>query len=217
MKRDNPKEDILKMVRQALGKGDQFPEAPELASPVLKPLNEEIEISFAENFVKTKGIFNFCEDERELISRLSAYLSKNGLTKIFIWEKALADKFANASFKFSQNDKDFINAEVGITTCDALIARTGSIIVSNGTDAGRRLGIYPHIHIVVAYTSQIVTEIADGMSLMRANYNNRIPSMVSLVTGPSRTADIEKTLVLGAHGPKELVLFLLDDNTNTEA
>jgi L-lactate dehydrogenase complex protein LldG len=48
---------------------------------------------------------------------------------------------------------------------------------------------------------------------MQDKYNTDVfPSMVSLTTGPSRTADIEKTLVLGAHGPKEIILFFIDDN-----
>jgi L-lactate dehydrogenase complex protein LldG len=66
------------------------------------------------------------------------------------------------------------------------------------------------VHIVVAYTSQIVTDLKDGFKLLKDKYGGNIPSMITNVTGPSRTADIEKTLVLGAHGPKELFVFLLD-------
>jgi L-lactate dehydrogenase complex protein LldG len=77
--------------------------------------------------------------------------------------------------------------------------------------SGRRLAIFPPVHIVVASSSQILKDIRDGLDFLRKKYTNRLPSMISLVTGASRTADIEKTLVLGAHGPKELVLFLIDD------
>ena len=76
--------------------------------------------------------------------------------------------------------------------------------------AGRRLSIYPPVHIVLAYTSQIVLDIKDGLKLLKEKYEGSLPSMISNVTGPSRTADIEKTLVLGAHGPKELFVFLLE-------
>jgi L-lactate dehydrogenase complex protein LldG len=92
-----------------------------------------------------------------------------------------------------------------------LIERTGSILVSSRQSAGRRLGIYPPVHIVVASVSQIVPDIKDGLGFIRKKYGNKLPSMISLVTGASRTADIEKTLVMGAHGPRELVLFLIDD------
>jgi len=63
---------------------------------------------------------------------------------------------------------------------------------------------------VLAYTSQLVPDLKDGFALLKQKYGDNMPSMISNVTGPSRTADIEKTLVLGAHGPKELFVFLLD-------
>jgi L-lactate dehydrogenase complex protein LldG len=66
------------------------------------------------------------------------------------------------------------------------------------------------VHIVIAYTSQLVEDIKDGLRLVQERYGDRLPSMISMISGPSRTADIEKTLVLGAHGPKELVLFLVE-------
>jgi len=100
---------------------------------------------------------------------------------------------------------------VGITTCEALIARTGSILISSGSAAGRRLSIYPSIHVVVAYASQLKNDTIDAIQFMNEKYQGQLPSLMSVVAGPSRTADIEKTLVLGAHGPRELFLFLIDD------
>ena len=73
------------------------------------------------------------------------------------------------------------------------------------------LSIFPHHHIVIARTRQLVLDLKDGFQLLKNKYGNQIPSMISTITGPSRTADIEKTLVLGAHGPKELFVFLVDD------
>jgi L-lactate dehydrogenase complex protein LldG len=64
---------------------------------------------------------------------------------------------------------------------------------------------------VVAFAHQIVPEFIDAFDVIRERYQGEMPSMISTITGPSRTADIEKTLVLGAHGPKEIVLFLLQD------
>jgi L-lactate dehydrogenase complex protein LldG len=54
-------------------------------------------------------------------------------------------------------------------------------------------------------------DIKHGLALIRDRYGNKLPSLVSAITGPSRTADIEKKLVLGAHGPKDLYVFLLED------
>src|SRR5690606_3670257 len=135
---------------------------------------------------------------------------KEKLRKMYAWEPNIQDLLAQYDFPIYISDQGFMEAEVGITGCEALIARSGSILVSNGTAAGRRLGIYPHVHIVIAYTSQLVWDIKDGLAFVAERYGDRLPSMINLVTGPSRTADIEKTLVMGAHGPKNLYLFLLE-------
>ena len=67
---------------------------------------------------------------------------------------------------------------------------------------------------MLAYSSQLVPDLKQALAGIRKKYRDNYPSLVTLVSGPSRTADIEKTLVMGAHGPKELYVFLIDD-TNT--
>ncbi len=62
----------------------------------------------------------------------------------------------------------------------------------------------------MATTDQLVFDLSDGLRMLSDKYGKNMPSMVNIATGPSRTADIEKTLVLGAHGPKEVYVFLLD-------
>lgn len=100
--------------------------------------------------------------------------------------------------------------DAGITECDALIAQTGTIIVTSTSAGGRALSVLPPHHIVVALQTQLVGDLTDGFALLRRKYGDRFPSMMSLITGPSRTGDIERILVLGAHGPKELTVILAD-------
>lgn len=103
----------------------------------------------------------------------------------------------------------------GLTTCEALIARFGSVVLTSAQTGGRTLNVFPPTHIVVARTSQIYPELQDFLSLPRwKNDQNELPSLMSIVTGPSRTADIEKTLILGAHGPRELIVLLLNNQTH---
>jgi L-lactate dehydrogenase complex protein LldG len=66
------------------------------------------------------------------------------------------------------------------------------------------------VHICIAWSHQLVYDIADGLQQLREGYAQQFPSLVTLATGPSRTADIEKTLVVGVHGPKEVFCFLVD-------
>jgi L-lactate dehydrogenase complex protein LldG len=152
----------------------------------------------------------FCENEIELFENLLHLAEEKKWRKIYCWEPKLQKLLNNYEFPFYSTDTDFLNADVGITECESLIARNGSVMVSNGNAAGRRLSIYPHVHIVIAYTSQLVLDLKDGFKMLKEKYPENLPSMISNVTGPSRTADIEKTLVLGAHGPKELYVFLLE-------
>jgi len=89
-----------------------------------------------------------------------------------------------------------------------LVARTGSILVSSSSQSGRQLNVFPPIHIVLAHVSQLVNYLDDALISIQQKYGDDLPSAISTITGPSRTADIEKTLVLGAHGPKEFIVFL---------
>jgi L-lactate dehydrogenase complex protein LldG len=204
------KEKLLKKIRKALleKRDNPYPNMEDL--PHYPPANELPEVLFAEAFTAVSGKFVFCEDEVQFIENLLNLAEQHNWRKIYCWEPALQDLFTRYDFPFFETDKDFEQAEVGFTLCEALIVRNGSILLSNAGMAGRRLSIYPPVHIVLAYTSQLVTDLKDGFKLIKNKYGNQLPSMITTVTGPSRTADIEKTLVLGAHGPKELFVFLLD-------
>lgn len=206
-----PKELMLKKIRKALleKRDNPYPQLEE--APLYAANSEALEVLFAEQLTAVSGNFIFCENGVDFIENLLGLADKYKWRKIYCWEPALQNLLSTYEFPFYQTDKDFEQAEVGITMCEALIARNGSIMVSNQNAAGRRLSIFPHHHIVVARTSQLVLDIKDAFQLLKDKYPQAIPSMVSTITGPSRTADIEKTLVLGAHGPKELFVFLIDD------
>jgi L-lactate dehydrogenase complex protein LldG len=210
--RDNTtsKEKLLKKIRKALleKRDNPYPNLEDL--PHYPQTDELLEVVFAKEFTAVSGQFVFCEDELQFIESLLNLADQHKWHKIYCWEPALQEILTRYDYPFFETDKDFDQAEVGFTLCEALIARNGSILLSSAGMAGRRLSIYPPIHIVLAYTSQLVPDLKDGFKLIKTKYGNQLPSMISVVTGPSRTADIEKTLVLGAHGPKELFVFLLD-------
>jgi L-lactate dehydrogenase complex protein LldG len=206
-----PKEHLLKKIRKALleKRDNPYPNLEEM--PLYPETDEMLEVMFAEELTKVSGTFVYCESEISFIENILQLAEEKKWRKIYCWEPALQDLLKTYEYPFYATDKDFELAEVGLTLCDALIARNGSVLLSNGNLAGRRLSIYPHQHVVVAYASQLVLDLKDAFKLIKEKYGNNIPTMLSVTTGPSRTADIEKTLVLGAHGPKELFVFLLDD------
>ncbi len=94
-------------------------------------------------------------------------------------------------------------ADLGVTGCEALVAETGSVLLAH--PEGRAASLLPDTHVVVARPDQVVASLEDALARIR----DRDGSSFTLVTGPSRTADIEKTLVMGMHGPRRLILLLL--------
>jgi L-lactate dehydrogenase complex protein LldG len=100
---------------------------------------------------------------------------------------------------------------VGITVCDALIAQTGSILLTARSAGGRVLSVLPPHHVVVAQANQLVPDLPAAFELLQAKYRDHYPSFITFITGPSRTGDIERILVLGAHGPRILTVIILPD------
>jgi L-lactate dehydrogenase complex protein LldG len=208
---------LLSRIRTALAAGPApAPPAPDWAAPVHPPLlGTDLAVLFAESFRRIGGEFLYCENLAQLGAELRAWLAERlpASQQFYVWEPAMQTMLTTAQVPFQAAEADFrAQAAVGLTSCEALVARTGSILVSPATASGRRLSIYPDQHIVLARPSQVVAEIGDALRVAQARYGTQLPSMLSLTTGPSRTADIEKTLVLGAHGPRRLSLFLLEDD-----
>ena len=121
-------------------------------------------------------------------------------------EKALIiDDSAGADY-----DKATLEAsEVSFSNCDALVAQTGSVLLTSRSAGGRALSVLPPHHVVLATTDQMVPDLPAAMALVRERYGDDLPSLITLHTGPSRTGDIERTIVLGAHGPKKLTVILI--------
>ena len=209
------RENILSRIKQALETPTENPmPKPDFSVGVYTKSQEEYpEVIFAENFKKNNGDFYYCDSPEVFVEELKQLLSRRDEENIYIWDRYLQKLVEKEDIKFMYDDTYFLRAEIGITKCEALIARTGSVLISSRQTSGRRLSIYPPLHIVVAFASQLVYGVQEGLAMIRDKYDDEVfPSMVSLITGPSRTADIEKTLVLGAHGPKEIILFFIDDN-----
>lgn len=203
------KEQMLKKIRQALlqKKDNPFPQFEDAALYHDEETELPWSVLFAERFSAAGGSFVYCEDNLQLAENLVALIGQEKFRRIYAWESTIQDFLKHYDFPFVGSEEGFLDADVGITTCEALIARHGSILVSNASASGRRLSIFPPAHIVIARTAQLVLDIQDGLELMRHQY----PSSFTFITGPSRTADIEKTLVLGAHGPKQVFVFLVDN------
>jgi L-lactate dehydrogenase complex protein LldG len=211
MQESTSREKVLKKVRKALiQKSPSEPGDVDFESNIYAASDEPLEIQFAQRFAALNGKFIFCENEEEFSHVMTALVEENKWKNVTTYDDKIKDLLKKANVPFSDKQNEIVNTDIGVTLCECLVARTGSVFVSSRQAAGRRLPVYSNIHIVAAYTSQLVLNLKDGLNLIKAKYNT-IPSMITSITGPSRTADIEKTLVQGAHGPKEIYVCLIDD------
>jgi len=205
------KENILKKIRKALSQSTPLPfPKSEGSESVFQPAQQEAEIEFAEQFTKLQGRFVFCINRQELAFQLNSLVKKMDWQKVYCLEDNLLQS-AGAQLEGRIVKTDLDNCDVAITSCECLVARTGSIVMSAAQESGRTTSVYAPVHICIAFTSQLMYDIKDALQLIRDKYSDRLPSLVTFATGPSRTADIEKTLVVGVHGPKEVYVFLVED------
>jgi L-lactate dehydrogenase complex protein LldG len=210
MKVSSAKENILKKIRQALSQSTPIPfPQSEGHHTVFQPATQDPEIEFAEQFARLQGKFIFCIDHPEMVAQLNALVSTRGWKKLYCREEKLKTTLKDHLFD-GFSEVELADCDAAVTTCELLIARTGSIVMSAAGPSGRTVSVYAPIHICIAYTDQLVYDIRDGLQLLKEKYQNHLPSLITFATGPSRTADIEKTLVVGVHGPKEVYLFLVD-------
>jgi L-lactate utilization protein LutC len=101
----------------------------------------------------------------------------------------------------------YFAADMGISGVDYLIAETGSLVVLTRSEQPRSLSLLPPIHIAIARPAQIVADLFDWFDDRHSN-NRALPACVSIITGPSKTGDIELKLVTGVHGPGEVHVIL---------
>ncbi len=196
------KENILKKIRQALSNPVPLPfPQSEGANSVFQPATDDLEIIFAQEFIQLMGKFAFCTDEKDMQQQVQQLISQKQWTKIYCNE----DKW-NAAFS---NTINLPGCDASVTGCEYLVARTGTIVLSAAQQSGRTVSVYAPVHICIAYTNQLLYDVKDALQSLKERYAGNMPSLISFATGPSRTADIEKTLVTGVHGPKEVYCFLV--------
>jgi L-lactate dehydrogenase complex protein LldG len=205
MSESSSRTNILKKIKEALVKPTPlpFPKA-EALQDYLQPPQQDLVVEFAEQFTKLQGKFIFCADKNELVEQFNTLCYQKQWTKIYCVE----DEWST-ELQLARLHTDISTAEAAITGCELLVARTGSMVLSSSAN-NRIPSVYAPIHICMAYSSQLVYDIKDALVSVRNKYENSFPSLLTLATGPSRTADIEKTLVVGVHGPKEVYCFLVE-------
>ncbi len=227
----NAREQILSRIRDALRRtahrprvhgaqplpegGPKFDFRPIL--PAVGASFEERRAQFAANSRELKTDFVWLPNPADLENTLIGLRDRDGWKNVGAHSGQLADRAVRAlALPTVRTDQPYDVAalercDAGISECDALVAQTGSVVVSSRGGGGRALSVLPPHHVVLARQEQLVGGLPEAFALLERRYGADYPSMISFITGPSRTGDIERILVLGAHGPRHLTVICVAD------
>ncbi|MCX7697075.1 MAG: lactate utilization protein [Bacteroidales bacterium] len=172
---------------------------------------DDILIQFAQNLLNANGEFYYAESVQELSLAINSLLNRLKVTNVYCTNDELLSLFNTQSYIILNEKDDLSVNEVTIAECEFLCARTGSVVMSSFLSTGRRALFTNDVLVIVARTNQVVYDIEDALLRLTSKYRNRYPSLVTFITGPSRTADIEKEIVLGAQASKRLIVFLYEE------
>lgn len=125
-----------------------------------------------------------------------------------VLKQILADLKAErvASSDNPPNAHDIFQFDVGISNAQAAIAETGTLVLDSACEQHRLVSLVPPVHIAIVNASSIVETLGEALALLRKD--KEISPVVTFITGPSRTADIELTLAIGVHGPQQLYVIV---------
>jgi L-lactate dehydrogenase complex protein LldG len=102
-------------------------------------------------------------------------------------------------------------AEAGITGANFALADTGTVVIESTAQEVRLASTLPERHFILLHPAKILPDHMAAVPLLRQLHRRRSPDFIAFITGPSRTADIERVLTIGAHGPRELHILLLEE------
>lgn len=214
LKTSKARENILRKIRNGLSGHPlpaPYPEAEKESNEVFAASQSAPEETFAAEFIKLGGKFIYCDNEQELLQNLVILHENRGWEQMLCADESLLKLFQKNKLDIALPATMMTeSADACITGCEFLVARTGSVLLSSRQNLGRTAPVYFPVHIVFAYANQVVGDIDDGIKALKKKYGTDLPSMINLATGPSRTADIEKTLVVGVHGPGEVFCFYVN-------
>lgn len=212
MQDNTTKEKVLKKIRASLlsKSPNPFPQI-DIESSVFVRSSDNAIIEFKNQLTAVGGEFFLVEDElafaAEVVELGTQYLWKN----IVCIEESLSNLLYECDLPHSCLVEDINNMNVAITGCECAIVRSGSIVLSSKNQT-RSVPAFTPVHIVLVKASQLVNNMKEMFAYFKSK--GKLPSAISIITGPSKTADIGGVTVIGAHGPKQLFVFLINDRNH---
>lgn len=218
---DAARKEILARIRRSRGRGAaRRPSQAEIAAVEtyiaahprgpLPPVEDDLVARFRARAESMQCTTDLVARLADVPAAAGRYLASNGLPKAgCVWPALGRLDWAGAGLALEPRgaeDRDL----VGVTGVFAALAETGTLMVVSGPATPAAASLLPETHIAVVPVARIVKHMEDGWALARAELG-QLPRLVNFISGPSRTADIDQTMVLGAHGPYRVHLILVRD------
>jgi L-lactate dehydrogenase complex protein LldG len=204
------RERILARIRKAQGRGGKRPSQAELeavetyvrAHPrgTLPKVQADLVARFRARAESMQSTTEEVAAEADVPAAVARYLNANKLPLTgCVWPKLVHLDWKGAGLALEPRGANSTDA-MGVTGALAAIAETGTLVLASGQDTPATASLLPETHVAVVSARRIVAHMEDAWALARAEFRE-LPRAINFVSGPSRTADIDQTIVLGAHGP----------------
>jgi L-lactate dehydrogenase complex protein LldG len=209
----NSRQDILGRIRQRLGRTGDKPTAlaaaPGASASHPRPtIVGDLRQRFVDQSLAQSTTVDCVMDWQQVPDAVARYLSATGRAKQVVgWPLLAGHPWSAAGIEFDgrgARDGD----TVGITGCYCAIAETGTLMVLSGPETPATVSLLPETHVAIVAASRVVAGMEEAWQLVRAE-RAELPRAVNFISGPSRTGDIEQTIVLGAHGPYRVHVVLV--------
>jgi L-lactate dehydrogenase complex protein LldG len=220
MMKPNSTNPVMDRVRRALGRTEAMtiaPVPPRIDEPIARLVYTNIGLPelFQKRATEMKMLVELVRIE-ELLPKLSAFLHEQKIAKVMLSATDLLTQL-NASRYLSDNGfqartwrqicaDDAYQFDAGVTEVDFAIAETGTLVIRHRAEHGRLLSLVPFVHVAIVQPRQIVPDLIDIFELLAREGTG---SGVTMISGPSKTADIEMNTVTGVHGPNIVKAFVL--------
>jgi L-lactate utilization protein LutC len=219
-----PRDAFLSRVRQAVAEGNRAgaaPPLPERGAVGYQGAGPDPIARLRDELVAAGGVLHVVGDDSAAAAKVLELVGAKAARRALVGRGsvldrlALADRLRAAGVEVAMADAlppgaerdTLFAADIGISGVGHVIAETGSVVVLSRPDDPRSLSLLPPVHVAVADRSQLLPDLFD---LFASLQGKAMPSGLSVITGPSKTGDIELRLVTGVHGPGEVHLVFID-------
>lgn len=158
------------------------------------------------------------ENEAQVLGYLQTEIENSEAEKVVGYESGLItslgikDKLTTIEVEsyFTNIGEEVEEADIGISELDIAVAKSSTLIEDATSYEKRLISMLPKTHVAIVRTDNLVPDLEDAFRILESEYGTKVPAYLSFITGPSKTADIERTLTIGVHGPERLVVIFVD-------